>query len=330
MSKLSRRDLVLSAATAAAVFGLDKQLAFISPAHAQKAPAAPKPTLYDKGFHKFKLGDVEVIQLYDGLWAKPHDAGFIKNATIDETKAALKAGGLTDAHVPIPFTVTVVKIKGEYVMFDAGTGGQTGGPDAGQIMARNIYKAGIEPSKIKKIIVTHFHPDHISGLMGKETNSQVFPDAEIFLPAAEFKFWAETPVDSLPEGRRPLAQRVQATFPKWKNVRKFESGKEITSGIRSVATHGHTPGHTSFIVSSGRKQLIVSGDVTNIATLFVKNPHWQVAFDADAKMAEESRRKLFDQAIADKAIVTGYHWGLPGAGTIKKDGNGYAYVPVKA
>jgi hypothetical protein len=45
-------------------------------------------------------------------------------------------------------------------------------------------------------------------------------------------------------------------------------------------------------------------------------------------MAEASRRRIMDQAIADKAICTGYHWGMPGAGTIAKDGQGYALVPV--
>ena len=47
-------------------------------------------------------------------------------------------------------------------------------------------------------------------------------------------------------------------------------------------------------------------------------------------MAEANRRKIFDRAIADKATLTGYHWGMPGAGTIAKDGNGYAFTPVKA
>lgn len=72
------------------------------------------------------------------------------------------------------------------------------------------------------------------------------------------------------------------------------------------------------------------GDVTNIPALFVKNPSWQAAFDSDGATAEAARRKIFDRAIADKATVTGYHYGMPGAGTIKKDGKGYAFVPVKA
>ena len=75
--------------------------------------------------------------------------------------------------------------------------------------------------------------------------------------------------------------------------------------------------------------LIVLGDVSNIPALFVKNPQWHAAFDSDAAMAEQNRRKIFDRAVADRAVVTGYHFGLPGAGTIKKDGKGYAFVPVR-
>ena len=126
MQSISRRAFVISAATAGAVFGLDGPLEFFSPAFAQK----PDPKLMDKGVVKFKVGDIEVIQMYDGIWEKAHDPNFVKNASLDEAKAALKAGGLTDEFVPIPFTVTAVKSKGKLVLFDAGTGGQLS-PKAG-------------------------------------------------------------------------------------------------------------------------------------------------------------------------------------------------------
>ena len=72
----------------------------------------------------------------------------------------------------------------------------------------------------------------------------------------------------------------------------------------------------------------MSSDITNIPALFVRNPGWHAVFDTDAQMAEATRRKVFDRAIADKALINGYHWGLPGVGKIKKDGNGYAFVPL--
>ena len=64
--------------------------------------------------------------------------------------------------------------------------------------------------------------------------------------------------------------------------------------------------------------------------LFVVHPEWHAAFDTDRQLAETNRRKVFDRVIADKVTVAGYHFGMPGAGTIKKDGKGYAFVPVRA
>ena len=324
MFDLSRRKFVVSAAAASAAFGLDGPMEFIPAANAQKA-AAPGANLYKR----FKVGSIEVIQLLDGVWEKAHDPGFIKNASVDETKTALKAGGLTDAYVPIPFTVTVVKVGGKYVMFDSGTGGQVQ-PTAGKMMAEGLKAAGIDPAKIAVIAVSHFHPDHIFGLMAKDTNAQVFPNAQILLPEAEFKWWTDSSVfTKLPEARHGLAKRIQATFPTWKNVKPVAtSAKEIYPGIQQVNTNGHTPGHTSYLLASGKKQLMVLGDVANVPALFVKNPGWHAVFDQDAALAEKNRRAVFDRVVADKIKVTGYHFGLPGAGTIAKDGKGYVFTPI--
>src|SRR5262245_19884882 len=104
MFQISRRDLVLGAAGAAAAFGLTRPIAFIGAAEAQTAPAP--------GFRKYKVGDIEVISLFDGVWEKPHDENFIKGVSVDDTEAALRAGGVTDAHVPIPFTLVAVRTGG--------------------------------------------------------------------------------------------------------------------------------------------------------------------------------------------------------------------------
>jgi glyoxylase-like metal-dependent hydrolase (beta-lactamase superfamily II) len=329
MFHISRRQFVVSASAAAAAFGLDKPVAFITPARAQNA-AGPN-ALLEKGFVTFKVGDIEVTQLYDGIWEKAHDPGFIRQVTVEETKAALRAAGLPDAHVPIPFTVTVIRTHGKTVMFDSGTGAQLA-PTAGLITKKDLFKvAGIDPTNVSAIIVTHFHPDHIFGLMAKDTNAQIFPKAEIIVPAAEYKWWTDPGlIAKLPEARQGLAKRIQATFPGWKNIKQLEGDKEVVPGVRPVASYGHTPGHTSYLVSSGNQQLMVLGDVTNIPALFVKNPGWHAAFDQDALMAEASRRKMFDRCVAEQLMVAGYHYGMPGAGTIVKDGGGYAFVPIKA
>ena len=317
MHSISRRGFVISAATASAAFGLDGPLEFIGGAFAQQAPAGSQVM-------KFKVGDVEVIQMYDGVWQKAHDPKFIRNATVDETKAALRARGLTDAHVPVTFTVTAVRIGGRLVLFDSGTGAQLA-PTAGNIVKNDLWKAaGIDPAKVETIIITHFHGDHITGLMAKGTNAPIFPNAQIHVPATEYKFWTDPTVTG------GAAKRIQAVFPGWKNIRQFEGEGEVVPGVRAVSTIGHTPGHTSYHVGSGSQQLIVLGDVTNIPALNLRNPGWHLSFDRDPNVAEANRRKMFDRVVADKTTVTGYHFGFPGAGTIARDGNGYALVPVKA
>lgn len=330
MKDLTRRSFVLSAAAASAAFGLDGPLEiFRSAAEAQGAPAIGVPqALVQQGFAKFKVGAIEVITVYDGHWEKAHDPNFIRNASLDETKAALTKAGLTDAFVPVPFTITVVRIGGRTIMFDSSTGAQMA-PTAGLLVTKNLAAAGIKPEDISAVVVTHFHPDHIWGLMAKETNAQLYPNAEIIVPEAEYKHWtAPELVEKVPDGAKGIVRRIQATFPTWKNVKQTAAGSEVTPGIRSVFTPGHTPGHTSYVVSSGSDSMIVGGDLTNIAALNLANPGWHLLFDANPQLAEEGRRKMFDQAVADKSIMTGYHWGLPGAGTIQKDGNGYALVPV--
>jgi glyoxylase-like metal-dependent hydrolase (beta-lactamase superfamily II) len=316
MQSISRRAFVISAATAGAAFGLDGPLEFVGRAFAQQA-TGPEVV-------KFKVGDIEVIQMYDGVWEKAHDAAFVKNASLDDVKAALKAGGLTDAHVPITFTVTAVRIGGRLVLIDSGTGAQ-GAPTAGNITKNNLWQAaGIDPAKVDTIIISHFHGDHITGLMAKDTNAPIFPNAQIHVPANEYKFW------TAPTTTAGAAKRIQAVFPGWKNIRQFEGEAEVVPGVRAVATPGHTPGHTSYQVSAGGQQVMVLGDVTNIRALNMKNPGWHLAFDADPNLAEANRRKIFDRVVSDKLVATGYHWGMPGAGTIQRDGNGYALVPVKA
>src|SRR5437764_9480071 len=75
MFEISRRDLIVGAAGAYAAFGLDRPLALIGAAQAQTTPATP-------GFKSTKVGDLEVISLYDGVWEKAHDENFIKGANV--------------------------------------------------------------------------------------------------------------------------------------------------------------------------------------------------------------------------------------------------------
>src|SRR5215468_5711225 len=137
--KLSRRQFVTAAAFATAL-GIDKRLTFVPPAQAQKTPDPAK------GFYTYKVGSIEVTALYDGIWEKPHDPAFIKNASVEETKDALAKAGLTTDFVPIPLTVAVLTINGRHILVDSGSGGGQWQPTAGRLHT-NMQAAGIDPAK---------------------------------------------------------------------------------------------------------------------------------------------------------------------------------------
>src|SRR5882762_1481360 len=178
MLNISRRDFVVSTGLAAAL-GLSARLA-VSPAFAEKTHDPAKP------FVIYKVGSAEVTAIYHGIWEKAHDPAFIANASVHDVKAAMVKAGLPPDFVSIPFTVSVVKTGGKTVLCDSGTGGQVQ-PTAGKLAA-NMKAAGIDPTKIDTILISHFHPDHIFGLMEKDTNKPVYPDAEIIVSDVEYKF----------------------------------------------------------------------------------------------------------------------------------------------
>src|SRR5262245_12720622 len=321
MLNISRRDFVASTGLAVAL-GLNARL-MVSPAFAQKTADPAKP------FVTYKIGDAEVTAIYDGIWEKPHDPAFISNASVDEVKAAMAKAGLPADFVSIPFTAAIGKTGGKTVLCDSGTGGQVQ-PTAGKFMA-NMKAAGFDPARIDSILISHFHPDHIFGLMEKDTNKSVYPNTEIVVSDVEYKFWTDPAViDRLPEARKGLARRIQATLPTWKNIRQVSGEPEVAPGIRFVNAPGHTPGHRAFHLASGGKQLMISNDTAYVPALVVANPGWRGAYDQDGALAESSRRSLLDRVIADKIQICGYHFPFPGAGTIEKDGTGYALTSMKA
>ena len=319
MFEVSRRDLVLSSVGAGLVFGLKGPVSFIGAAHAQRAANSLK----------YKIGDIEVFSLHDGETERVLDANYVKNASLEDVKKALVASGLGPDKFANPFTPTAVKSGGKLVLFDTGFGAN-GAPTVGKL-ADNMKAAGLDPTKVDTVVISHFHGDHISGLWAKETSEQIYPNAQILMPEVEYKFWTDPAlVEKLPEGNRPIVRRMQSTFPTWKNISQFNDGAEVAPGVRAVATPGHTIGHTSFLVASGGQQLFIQGDVTGVHQLFVRNPGWFSMFDADGPKAEATRRAFFDRVIAEKGMIAGYHFGFPNVGTISKDGSGYAFEPVKA
>jgi glyoxylase-like metal-dependent hydrolase (beta-lactamase superfamily II) len=299
-------------------------------AAAQTAPEANQvPHIQAPGFYRFKVGDFTVTTVHDGfvLRANPLE-GLVTNAPAAEVRSVLEGAALPVQGLMNPYIVTFVDTGRGLVAFDAGTGAGQMAPGTG-LLPRNMAAAGLKPEDVTLVAISHFHGDHITGLTTRE-NQPFFANAEIAVPSAEWAWWSDTSN----EARSPQFQRgnfantARRFAPLRSRMRMFEAEAEVAPGIRAIATPGHTPGHCSFHIASGRDQFFVTADAAGRPELFLRQPGWHSIFDFDGPLAVESRRRLFGRIAAERARMAAYHFPFPGTGYILEETGGFRFVPA--
>jgi glyoxylase-like metal-dependent hydrolase (beta-lactamase superfamily II) len=325
MTEVTRRALVTGAAAAAAAAPLATSLPAVA--------AAPPAGAQAPGWYRYKVGSFEVTVVTDGMGRFKVPDNFVGNVSKDELGKALTAAYLPPDSMATPYNPIVVNTGSKLVLIDTGTGEaahiQSKGA-TGQLMT-NLAAAGIDAKAIDAVIISHYHGDHVNGLL-KADNSLAFPNAEILVPAAEHKFWMDDgEMSRAPKGRMEgLFKNNRRVFASevMKRLRTYEEGKEVVPGITAVGTHGHSAGHNSHIVASGSGKVYVQADVTHVPFLFVRNPGWHPMYDQDPVMAEATRRKVYDMLVADRMLVQGFHYPFPSHAYVEKSGSGYREIPV--
>lgn len=295
--KLTRR----AALTGAAALPLT-----IAGASVSKA-AAPMMDLGTAPFNRVKLGDFEVTTILAGTRPVPDPQKIFGMNVSAEEFADISA----KAHIPIDvaqffFTPTVVNTGTELILFDTGLSG------AGTTAA--LAAAGYSADQIDIVVITHMHGDHIGGLM--TNGSRTYPNARYVTGAVEYDAWNKAGDDRFEENMVPLAD--QTTF--------IDPGASVASGITSVEAYGHTPGHMTYMLESGGKQLLLMADTANHYVWSLAHPDWEVRFDKDKAAAAATRRKILGMLAADKVPMVGYHMPWPGIGYVDTHMDGFHYV----
>ena len=277
-------------------------------------------------FAPHQVGDIRVITVADGVRRFPMPEGFITNAAPDAINTALIAAGLPANEIITPFNPVLIETAGQRALVDTGNGsaaGQAAGATNG-LLLQSLAAAGVEPSTIDTVIISHFHGDHVMGLPD-------FPGVRILVPKPEWDFWMDDAAMAAasPGRMKQLFEANRRIFAACRDrVTTYEWGDEVIPGVTAEGTPGHSAGHTSFMVESGGERLFIQSAVTNQPALFVEHPGWHAAFDADPVQAEATRRRILDRAAAERTLVQGFHFPFPSRGFIEKQGSGYRLVPT--
>jgi len=264
-----------------------------------------------------RIGDSSITAISDGHLTASLDI----LSGIDPTEALrMQEDAGTAEPSAIHINCYLVRNGGRTVLIDAGAGGikQWGGH-----LIANLALAGVEPSDIDTVLLTHAHPDHVGGLM-TASGEAAFPDAELVVHEQELAFWQDDGhLSHASERARGNFQIARRAFDGYRDRLRLFSGGEVCSGITAVPLPGHTAGHTGYRLASGDRSLLIWGDIVHFPQIQVPRPDVSIAFDQDASLAAETRTRLLDIISADKLLIAGMHLGEPGFARIVRARGSY-------
>ncbi|MDB4223898.1 MBL fold metallo-hydrolase [Granulosicoccus sp.] len=221
--------------------------------------------------------------------------------------------------------VVLWKTSDRIILFDTGAGSQF--PVGGGELATSLEQAGIDPYDVTDVVFTHAHPDHLWGVLD-DFDDLAFPDAQFHIARKEWDYWLDSKtMGRTADARKSFVVGAQNRLPLLSDqVSLFNDGEEILPGIEAVATHGHTPGHTSFMLHAGSDSLLVVGDAIANAVLSFEHPAWPSGSDQDQALGVSTRLALLDRLSHEKSVLVGYHLPAPGIGHVERDGKSFRFV----
>ncbi|MBL8299802.1 MAG: MBL fold metallo-hydrolase [Rhodanobacteraceae bacterium] len=290
------------------------------------ASAAAPLVKSQPGYYRLAVGSFEITALSDGV-LKLEPTKLLQGRSSEQIVQDLAAVHLKEP-VETSMNAYLINTGAKLVLIDTG-GGPGMGADGGKLLS-SLKNAGYAPEQVDEIYITHMHGDHLGNL--SRDGQPNFPNATVRADKADAAYWLdEATAAAAPENKRGFfkaAQDALAPYVKAGKFKPFEGATELVPGVHAVARHGHTPGHSSYLVENGGQKLEVIGDMIHVGAVQFPHPEVVIGFDNDSKLAAADRKQAFDTAVKDGRYVAAAHLSFPGIGRINAEGSGYRWVPV--
>lgn len=293
----------------------------------QTLAAAPQVKTPAPGFYRIMLGSYEVTALSDGVLRLPVDK-LLLNSSPKQIETAL-----AEHHQDLPVVTSVnaylINTGSKLILIDTGAGSLLG-EGLGKLVA-NLEAAGYQPQQVDEIYLTHMHPDHLGGLT--QNGKAAFPNAVVRAGQQDADFWlSESRLKQASPKEKASFENVIAALKPYQaagHFKTFSNDGELSPGISAFAAHGHTPGHSIYLVESQGRKLLLLGDLIHVAAVQFAHPRVAISFDKDAKAAVAQRLRVFSDSAQRRVLVGGPHLSFPGLGYLNKQGEGYDWVPLE-
>lgn len=218
------------------------------------------------------------------LWTLQDKANTMSMDLFADADPAIVKDLVPTGEADAAINVFLVKQNGQYILFDSGVGADNGGA-----MIEKLHKIDVNESDINAVCLTHFHFDHIGGLL---TNGRpTFPNAEIYCSAKELSAFKDD-------------ENVQSIVEAYQNhTHAFADNAVILDGIVTIPAPGHTPGHSMYQIG----KILIIGDVIHAAALQIPHPEFCARYDQDQAQAIQTRQNVYQYIQEQQLTVAGMH-----------------------
>lgn len=165
----------------------------------------------------------------------------------------------------------------------------------------DLKALGYAPSDIDKVLMTHLHFDHATGLVEEKDGEDVsiFHNATIFTSEIEWREMNEPNIRSKntywEKNRIAIAEQIQT----------FSNEIEVIPGVTMYHTGGHSDGHSIIVIEHRGETFIHMADI--MPTHAHKNVLWVLAYDDYPMTSIREKQKWQAFAEENNAYYLFYH-----------------------
>jgi glyoxylase-like metal-dependent hydrolase (beta-lactamase superfamily II) len=276
---------------------------------------------------QFTIGSVRVAVLSDGVPMRDLGNFFLG---IDREVWG-KELGLADPNELLPFNFGAFLVQDgqRNILIDSGMGPgvfDEGTPGKDGLLDR-LAELDVRGADVDLLFHTHLHRDHVGWSVTGEPGQEVehFPNATVVVSQREIDYWFHPAVIGTERGQtafRGLSRAMDAG-----RVVTFDGEYEVTPGLTTIPTPGHTPGHNSVMITSQDEHLLILGDLTHHKSM-LEHHDWVAGVDVDPSETTRSRKKICEVALEHDALVTAPHFDIPTLGRIRRVDEGYRFEEI--
>lgn len=236
---------------------------------------------------------MKIIPLSEGTFTIDKTKLFVPFDDVKDNLASRSAGSLL---VEIqPFVVITSK---DILLLDTGLGFEKNGTLQ---LHQNLMDAGINPSEVTKVLLSHLHKDH-AGAIGSEREGLgsrlSFPNAKYYVQRTELAFAFEKKFPSFITEELVCLQNNE-------QVELLNGDGVIDDYIQYKITSAHSPNHQVFWIKGNDETIFYGAD--DAPQLQQMKHKFAAKYDYDGKKAMELRQQWWEKGQEEKWTFLFYH-----------------------